>query len=59
MMAAGTRHVDSSLRAKTNPYLKQAQKMGNSLKPASTQRTNSDLMVVLQRTIRLRVVAKQ
>ena len=36
LMAAGARHADSGLRAETNPYLKRAWQMGNSLIPAST-----------------------
>ena len=45
-IATGTKHVNSGLRAKANPYLKGARQMGNSLIPASTQRTDSDLMIV-------------
>ena len=47
LMATGTRHTDFGLRAETNPYLKRAWQMGNSLIPVSAQRTDSGLMVVL------------
>ena len=49
-MPLGTRHTDLSLRAKTNPYLKQVQQMGKILISASIQRTDLNLMAVSQRT---------
>ena len=58
-MAEGTRCADLVLRAETNLYLKRARQMGKSLITANMQRTNFDLMVVLQRTAMLRVVAEQ
>ena len=36
LMAVGTRHEDSGLRADTNSYLKQALQMGKSLRTTST-----------------------
>ena len=59
LMVAGTQHANFSLRAKTNFYLKRAQQMGKILITANTQRTDSGLMVVSQRTIMPRVVTKQ
>ena len=57
-MAVGTRHADFGPRAETNSYLMRARKMGKSLITASTQRIDFDLMVVLQRTTKPRVVAE-
>ena len=59
LMAIGTQHADFGPRVEANPYLKQAQKMGKSRITVSMQRTNSDMMVVLQWTVIPRVVAEQ
>ena len=58
-MAIGTWHTDFGPRAETDLYLKRARQMGKSLIIASTQRMDSGLMVVSQRTKLLRVVVEQ
>ena len=58
-MVAGTRQADSGLRVETNPYLKRARQVCNNLITINTQRTDSGLMVVSQRTTMLRVVVVQ
>ena len=58
-MAVGARYTDSGLRAETNFYLKRARQMGKSLITASTQWTDSGLMVVSQQKIMPRVVTEQ
>ena len=59
LMAVGTRHVNFSLRAKTNSYLKRGQQMGKSLINANTQWIDFGLMAVSQQTTMPRVVAEQ
>ena len=58
-MAVGTQRVDFGPRVETNLYLKRARKMGKSLITASTQRTDFNLMDVLQQMEMSRVVAEQ
>ena len=54
-MAVGTQRTDSGPRAEANHYIREAQRMGKSLKNVSAQRTDHGLMAMLQRTIKLRV----
>ena len=58
-MTTSTRCADFGPKAKTNLYLKQAQKMGKSLITASMQRTDSGLIAVSQQTAMPRVVVEQ
>ena len=62
-MAVGAQRTNFGLKVEANyfhpQYLKEARRMGNSLKAASTQRTGTYPRVVLQRTVKPRVVAGQ
>ena len=54
-MDASAQRTDFGLRAKTNHYMREAWQKGKSLKNASTQQIDHNLMAVLQRTIKMRV----
>ena len=58
-MAASTRHADFGAMTEIDLYLKRARQMGKSLITASTQRMDSGLIVVSQRTTMPRVIAEQ
>ena len=55
LMVACAQRMDPSPKAEANHYMREAWQKGKSMKNASTQQTNFDLMVVLQRTIKPRV----
>ena len=57
-MAIGAQQTDFGSRAEANHYIRGAQQRGKSMKNASAQLTDSGLMAMLQRTVKLRVVAK-
>ena len=50
--------MDSGLRAEVTHYIRELRLRDKSLKNASAQRTDHDLMAMLQHTIKPRVVAK-
>ena len=57
-MAIGAQRTNSDPRAEANHYIKGTRRGGKSLKNASSQLKDFDLMAVLQRTINPRVVAE-
>ena len=58
-MVAGARCADFDPKVETKLYLKRARKMSKNLITASTQRVDSGLIAVSQRTTMHRVVAEE